>query len=302
MKIKLMALAILFVFAMMPFAVAQTLQERNRMAIEQYKTAKANYMQMKEKYENAREDFMKVRLRWRQFKNANESPELMAKAKEFLTKAIDRGVAHIELVERWVDKINISDEEKSELKANLEESKAKLEGLKDDVEAATTKQEIEDIAKQIREAWMDIRKDVKRIVGIGLNMRIKHILNRMELLSGRLNDRIEKLKEQGADTSNLESLLAEFNSNLNLANENYEKAKEKFNEAKSAKEVDNIVREGNQFVREAHKYLKEAHATLVKIVKELRQSTKQLNKTESAAETTSETTNATETNTTEVQT
>lgn len=274
MKIKLMAIALLLVVAVMPLAIAQPvpLAERHRIAIEKYNEAKANYLQKKGMYEDAREDFMKMRLRWRQFRAANESPELIAKAKDFLTKAVDRGITHIELIERWVEKINISDEEKSELTAMLEENKAKLEGLKDDIEAATTKQEIEDIAKQIREVWLNIRVDVKKVVGIGMNARIKHILNRMELLSEKLNERIEKLKESGVDTSSLESLLSKFNSHLDEANANYEKAKEKFKEAATPKEIDDLMRAGNQYIKEAHKHLRLAHAVLVEIVKELRQS------------------------------
>jgi len=243
-------------------------REANRIAVARYQEAVQKYQNAVDRYQIARQQFIAMRERVGSFRQANETPELINKTKVFLSNAVNKGINNLELVKKWIDKINISEEKKEELISTIDIHISNLEGLMDDIEAIETKEDAIAISKQIRAEWTSARVAVKKAVGLAMVHRTDFVINRLEVLADKLQQRIDSLKAEGKETAQMQDLLDNFNDHLETAKEKYELAKQKFSEISDVGDANKLFAEGRQFLREAHQQLKEAHAKLVEIVKE----------------------------------
>lgn len=263
--------AILVVASLIPLGAAETLGERNRRVVQRYQDARANYQRNVDAYEKARQDFLTAQQRFRRYRRANDSNETFQRAKDFLLRADEAMIGHIEVVKARVDSSEVlSEEDKQDILDELDGYITWLEDKQPEIEAATTKEELVDIAQAVRDKWLEIRGSVKKIAGLMLSAKIDRILERGENVSARVDARIQELKEKGVDTSELEALLDDFNEKLDLAKEKNEAAKEKFREIEDIKDADQLLREGHEFIKEANSYLREAYSDLRDIVREMR--------------------------------
>jgi len=237
---------------------------------EKFAEAKGKYTEAREGYKNAREDFVGAAEKFRKFRQANDSAIVLEKGKNFLLRATDGMMRYLEMLEKRVEVSKLGEEEKAEIKAEIEQDAAWLKGKQDAIKSATTKEELAAIAKEVKEYWNSIRGKTKSIAGQLLSSHTETMISKAENVSAKVEDAIEKLKEQGKDTSKLEGWLTDFNEKITLAKEANEKAKEKFKEIKDIKDAEKLFREGHEFVKEANKYLREAYSILRDIFKELR--------------------------------
>jgi len=260
------ALAALLLLSFMPLSYAQP-QERARAVVDNYNAAKAKYLQSLKVYKSARQDYLKLR------EKAGTQPRgiTLEKARNFLLRSLDAMVAHLEMVEVRVKHTrSLEEEEKTEILDTLDSYIAWLEKKQAEAEAAEDKEQLVEVAREVREKWIEVRVEVKKISGKIIISKIDRILTRGEEIGQKLEDRVEVLKENGYDTTELEALLEDYREKLELAKESRDKAIEKFNEIDSPKDADKLFREGNSFVREANKYIKEMFRDLKQIFRELR--------------------------------
>jgi len=253
---------------------------------ERFRAGVANYIEARQAYLNVRQNFLDQR---RVFINSKEKlvncradfsdrckmvrAEIKTNAKPFLLNSADLVLKLLDNLGTRISNSNMSDEEKNGLLADLdariqgvEDAKTKIDGLTQN----STNEETKEAAKVIRTAWLDTRKDIKRVTGHLINFRVGEIIVRAERLEERLDKVVEKAKANGKDTTQLESLINNFKEKVNEAREKYELAKAKYTEAKTAGDVDSVIKEANQYLKEAHSKLKEAHSILKDIVSEIR--------------------------------
>ena len=189
--------------------------------------------------------------------------------KTFLLNAADAIIAQLEKIKARVQSSeDLSEEEATELLNRIDAQIAKVREARASVEALTSESsraDIKDAAKQIREIWGNIKHNVAKDAERLIHSRIGGIIVRSKHLETKLNRILERMAENGKDTSSVESLVDEFNSALDEAKQYYDQAIEKF---KSKDEAS--VKEAQELRNKAHLALKKAHETLKQIHRELK--------------------------------
>lgn len=196
-----------------------------------------------DKYTAAKNNFVNIRS-----KNPMlDSEEAINATKEYLISSIDHMTSNLDN-EQYIDELN---EEK------------------DKVNAATTRNELADSAKNIRNIWNDARKD--RVVSSGQNIdnKINAVIKTSDALILRLENEIITMKENGEDVEELEQLLAQYKERMNDANKNREQARNLYLEGNGTNAQN--MREANTYLKQAGKDIKDSNAILRNMLKELHQ-------------------------------
>jgi len=212
-------------------------------------------------------------------KDTEECNEIRTKARaeagEFLLRSVELVLNHIERVrERVNSNEDLSEEEANEILENLDEAEKEIQEAKEIIENLSedsSKEEIKEAAKTIRDAWRKIKKDFKHDIGRTLGARLRTIIAKSEISGERLDNTIKDLKAEGKDTSELEELIGKYHDYVDDAIEKYELARDKWEEATTPGNVDEISREANALFKEANEALKNAHRLLKEIVKDIKE-------------------------------
>lgn len=236
---------------------ASKARERKDEAKEKHKEAKARLAEKKDQLKECKGS------------DTDECIALRADAKkdagEFLSNIADRVLAMLERTQERVDKSKLSEEDKVILKDQLELKMAEIASTKDSIEAFTentTKEEIAEAAKTIRDVWKDAKDLIKKGAGLAASDRLGGVIVKSEKLQAKLEKAISKLKDKGKDVSKAEELKTSFDAKLAEAKALHDEAKALFKEGK--------VPEAAQKTQDAHAALKEAHSILKDIVRELK--------------------------------
>lgn len=275
-KILLISLIFLLTSALPVKAVNwPKIKKADKKAVDQYQEAKRKYLKAVKVYKNARKDYLNFRKKVGVWRNLSESQkqEHLEEAKNYLLKANEATIRYLERIKAKIEKMkHIDEDQKNNIIAEIDKDINWLKAKQEAIKNASTPQELEEIAHQAREYWHRVRGRVKKLLGRALRLRLDYIFARFDKIREKIAQAIEKAKEGGKDTTQLENWLADFDKNLNLAKEKYSLAKEKFTALSNVAEADKLFREGHAFLRQAHQYLRSAHHDLKEIVQELRRS------------------------------
>ncbi len=262
-KVVAFVLAALMLASLVPLSYAQPALS----GAEKYRAAKANYLKALEAYKSARQDYLKMMERAR----GGARGVTLDRAKSFLLSSIDAMIAHLQMVKARVDiSRSLTEEQRAEIIETLDSYIAWLEDKRTEAEQASTKEELVEVAKDVRAKWLEVRVEVKKIAGKIIISKLDYVLSKAEEIGDRLEARVEALKAQGYDTQELEELLADYREHLSLAKEKRDAAKEKFEEISSVQEAHQLFRGANQLIRGANRHIREMFKDLRQIVKEVR--------------------------------
>jgi len=241
--------------------------------------AKDNFLKARERYEDAHQKFSEAKLKVRECKE-EETEECMEikeqireHAKESLTAIADRILEHLDKLKAKVESNeDLSEEEAAEIIAKIEEQKTSIEEAKNIIETSETKEEVIEAAKTLKNAWSRIKSRVKLNAARTVNARIGGIIVKSKQLEVKLEKTLERMAENGKDTSRVETLITDFNTKIETAKTSYESALEKFEEAKETTPPDtDLIQEGQDLMKEANKSLQEANKVLRDIIKSIKQ-------------------------------
>jgi hypothetical protein len=201
--------------------------------------------------------------------------ETKTNARRMLVNSADRIIATLEkLRERIQLSERLTEEEAQERVAQIDAKIAEIGEAKSSIEELdenSDPEEIRSAAQQINNAWQNSKRVAKLNAARVVNAKVGGVIAKSDRLSERLALAVEKLEEQGTDTSGMEDLLEEFNSEIESAKAHYDLGIEKFNEARSTEgDVDEIMKEATSHMQEAHKDLREAHAVLVQLLRQIK--------------------------------
>lgn len=253
------------------------------------------------RYQEALADLDKAKLRLEQAKTSKvckTSPdsEECAKAREELrASAKEKLVNHADIIlnslesgkEKAVASEYLTDEEEAAAVAFFDAQIAKFTAIKAKIESAETKEAIVEAGKELADAWKEVKQKVNAYLSYASNARMAGIVVKAEHLAAKLERVMERMAENGKDTSAVEPLVADFKAKLELAKTKFKsahallfeiKAKELTEEEKSAKSD-----EAKALVEESKQALKDANEVLKQIFQKL----KDANATEELAEATS---------------
>ena len=270
-KVLTVLVATVFLISMIATINAASLRTWDKTAVSEYNSAKAEYLKLRNFYKDARADWITAKQKYQNSKNAQNTGEALEKGKDFLLKADKTLVAYLETISTYVDgEPSLSDTEKANIQSELISDINWLENKQSEIEDASTKSELTDLAKQVRERWNEIKPATKRIVGDIMNSKVLWLINRAEEASVKVEDKITELQDNGKDTTDLENWLDDFNEKIELAKEKHTQAKNQFASIKNVQDSDKLFREGNAFTKEANQYIRNAYKDLKNIAIELR--------------------------------
>jgi len=219
----------------------------------------------------ARATFLDARLGWRQNRTQANLANLLAKSKTALLKADNMMIKRLQVLRVRVEATRgLSDNEKVTIYAEIDADISWLQAKQAEIQAAENEQVLRSIASTIGDYWRNVRVRIKYIAGQILSAWADALVQKAEAFAGRVEARIENLKDQGVDTSALEAWLADYNSKLALAEQKYDAAKDKFSQISSEADADQLFRDGVAFIKEGNSYLRDAFKALRDIVSDMR--------------------------------
>ncbi|QLC49573.1 hypothetical protein HWN40_04550 [Methanolobus zinderi] len=194
-------------------------------------SAKANYGQTKDK-------FLKIKAN-----NKNlDTAEAINATKEYLNSTIDVMIESLD-DEEYIEALNAE---------------------KEDIAAASTRAELAESAKDIRDIWKDARKEKTVTKARSVNNRLNAVIRTSEAMALRLENEIKRMEQNGEDVSELEAMLEDYNALIDEAKQYQEQAREAYSGGEDQEE---IIRNMNQ----AGESIKDANAILKKMLQALKQ-------------------------------
>lgn len=254
--------------------------ERTQEKIEQIQ---ARYQQTKERYQEAKQKYLGVKAKVNELRTEIQEcveGDCETKRKQFRVKSRDVLIHLSDVVLTTLDKLKekielseMTEEEKTQALEDLEvqitevqEAKAVLEGLSEDV----TREEIKDAIKVIKDAWKTTKPQIKLGLGKVIGAKLGNIIVKTEQLGTKFNRIRDRLEADGYDVSALDSYLGEFNGKMTSAKEHWEMARKQFGEARTAEDVSAAVKEAHQHQVQARNLIKEARGDIRNIVEEIK--------------------------------
>ncbi len=262
-----------FLLSMASTVTAQSLAlgQWDETAKQKYSTAKSEYLRLAGFYEDARQDWLTARDLYRTYITTDTAETALEEGKEYLLNADKALVAHLEMVSAYVDgEPGLNGTEKETIISELEFYIGWLTEKQPEIENATTRQELTNIAKAVRHKWQEIGPATKRVVGQIMNAKVLWLITNAESAADKTEEVMERLNEQGKDTTDLETWLNDFNTKIDLAKERHQAGKEKYAAIRNVRDANRLFRGGNAGMKETNQYLQSAYEDLRKIELELR--------------------------------
>lgn len=236
-----------------------------------YNNAKTIYQKAKNDYQTARSSYLNAKSAYQKAKTQENLDSLLDAAKDYLTRAIDTSIKYLESLKAQVEGLTGIEEA---VKTNmLNEINTDLDWLsvkKTEVANAQDKDDLITIVEAVRNYWNDIKVKVKKNVGEVLAAKTSKVIANLETAGNKVQENINKLKENGQDTAALESLLAKYNEHLTNAKADWEQAKNKFNAITTLEDANTLFREGTTYLEAAHRDARYAYNQLQDIKTELK--------------------------------
>lgn len=270
-KIGALAISVLMLMVAVPAVSGGPYEE----AREQYREARDAFWGAHSVWLHAKDAFVDARDAWRQNRT---DPTLTANLREAVRNALlaadNMMIKRLEALRARVEATRgLSDNEKTTYEAEIDGYISWLQTKQVEIQAAENGQVLRSIAGTIRDYWANVRVRIKYIVGQILSRWVDAIVQKAEAFAGRIEAKIENMKDQGVASeiiSALESWLADYNSKLALAQQKYDAANDKFAGISSEADAAQLFQEGVALIKEGNSYLKEALRALRDIISDMR--------------------------------
>lgn len=258
---------------------AEDMDERN--------VSDSKIAELREKFENAREDFDKAKEDVESsrkelneaIKNKNSNKTINA-SKKYLSRAADAMVSHLEKIKSKIQESkNIPEDRVKEIVADIDAEIAKINSIKAEAQAATTKEQVKEAAKKLREEWNKAKSLAKIHAERIVSARVEGIINQGLVLEKRLDDILDKAKEKNVSI-NVSAEISQFSEKIGLSREKYKQAQSNISEALDLRaqgepadsdKIKALLEDANKLLGEARDAIKEAQSILKSIVKKIKE-------------------------------
>lgn len=185
----------------------------------QYKEAKERYSQAKELYETEKAKFKETKEKAKRCLSDSEDckvkkTELKKGVAQHLLKTNDLIARSLEkLTDRVQNSNALTEEQKAEALASIEELETTLAAEKDRVNALAvnaTNAELREAIQNLKHVWQDVRKEQRKIVSLLISAKLENMSEKLAQYSTSMQQSIDQLKAAGKDTTELEALYADF--------------------------------------------------------------------------------------------
>jgi chromosome segregation ATPase len=246
-------------------AKMEKVKENVAKAKEKYNEAKEKLKEQKEKLTKLKKDAKECTGECAEAKQKarNGAAQHLAKTSDLITKSLER------LLEK-VDNSALTDAEKADAKAKINELEAKVTAEKEKVEAlgeTVTKQQLQDAVKELKGVWQEVSKMQKKVLSQLINNKLGNLVEKQGEYATSMEAKVAELKAAGKDTAKLEEIMAQFNAKVTEVNVKHEAAKKAWLESEKSEEAKEAWKKAWQEVKSE---LKSSHDLLKNFMAEYR--------------------------------
>nr|MBA4405052.1 hypothetical protein [Nanoarchaeum sp.] len=266
----------LFLFSITPVDARQERNEEwEKNMIQNYQQSIEKYKNIREEWENEKNEFEQAKEKLKRFDrlNDNEKANTTERISNFLLKTLDRMDSHLDILESWAEKVNITEERRTQILEDIADKREEIDGFRSEIEGATTVEELRAISKDIKESWKGFVPSIKRISGELLTERIGEIIETSEELSVKMHNQLDNLSQNESEVQDMQELLDQYDEHIRLAREKYELAMDTYEQIDNNTNASNMFEQTKEYLSEAREQLKEAHQILKELVKDYREFT-----------------------------
>jgi hypothetical protein len=203
-------------------AAAETTRDNYQKLNGQYQILKDNYNDAKAKYQDAKERYHEAKLKFKSAKSNLSIDELKDKTRSYLENAADYMISHLELLKNRVESSENKGVLPSGASANIDSHIAQLTDIKTKIQQANTTKELIDSARELQDTWIKVDLETRYYSKIIINNKIDLFILKADNASARMDTLIQKLKDQGKDTSKLEEDASSFDTMMNEAKQSHQ--------------------------------------------------------------------------------
>lgn len=245
-----------------------SVEQKDEAFISQFQLAKSRYMNARGEYLRGRAQFITSRDQFHANKGSGETT--LEKAKTTLLAADQTAIQYFELLRAVAQSYpSIEESDRSLLVGELSQDIAWLTQKEQEIQVATSRNDLVSLGIVIREYWRDARATSRRVAGQILATDINRIAQRFEVSRDLIAKKIEQAKNEGKDTTALEQFLSNYQSQLQSTEELVNRGRLQFQSIQSLEEGDAAFQTGHRLLLDATQALRAAHQTLLSLLSEL---------------------------------
>lgn len=235
-------------------------------AKEAFKAAKDELKEAREKAKESRKELKNLKEELQKCKGVEgeDCKKTRRDAKTHAAKFVDGSTEQVfktlQRAKEAIEKSNMPEDQKAQFIADFDEKIQALNTLRQkqgQIQSQSTTKEIKDAAKNVKEFWKTQKEDIKKANSKVSIARFGGTIVKAEQLQEKLDTKLEQFKNQGKDTTELETKITAFKEKLSTARTAHDEAASLIEQ--------NSVKEATAKMREAHTALKEAHTLLTEI-------------------------------------
>jgi hypothetical protein len=248
---------------LVPAAGAETWKEKREIFVER----RENFRETYEDWIEAKNDLRDA------IRAGAPAAEIRAKARIVARIAYELRLSYLRCMRARVDATRgLSENDKAALLSELNGYISTIESYGENIRVAENWRAKREIVKELRDYWLGIRARVKQITAQLIVTWFRAFVERAEAFAGRIEAKIQELKDNGVDTSALENWLEDFNSHLEIANDWLDTAQALVDNDELWEDIGfrDIFRAAAGHIRKALTYLRDSFRNLKDIVSEIR--------------------------------
>jgi chromosome segregation ATPase len=272
-------------------AQREQIKEQIKEQREQWKENKEIFKERWSEYTHARDDFKSIKQEFQTSRNAwleakgkekarsgslggkgNWSNDTISAAKTMLLNAADTMIANFEAWKlRILSDPLIPADKVVDLNESINGYIDEIQNIRDDIEDATTKEELQNLSEQLRTVTKEAKPRAQLLESSVLGLRVGFVSEKAEDITKRLQNLSASFNAKGYNTTELNDLIGSYAGKVDLAQEKEEAARAKILEAQNATNSTALLEEARGLYTEAHTALKEARDVLHDIVETIRE-------------------------------
>ena len=258
---------------------AEDLDERN---ISDVKLAqlRTNFEKSKENFKRAKDEIETSRKELNEAVKNKDAKNTLDAAKKFLSSTVDALISHLEKIKTNVQESkNIPEDTVKAMVADMDAEIANVTSIKAEIPVATTKEQVKEIAKKLREEWNKVKQLTRLHADRVISARVEGVVNQGLVLEKRLDNILAKAKEKGIEV-NVNAEVNSFSEKIAASKDAYTQAQAKISEALDLRakgepadsdKIKQLLADAEGLLKQARGSLKEAHDMLKTIVKKIKE-------------------------------
>lgn len=262
-------MAVILITTVSNVCFANLLFEKDNGARTEYKNTRQLYLNEVDIYKTARANFLLIKEKYRKFGGIENKKDYENKVHEFLNKSVSVSIKYLEVVQNKAKNVRgISEKDRELILADIDVNIDYLKEKQDKLSGDLSTEEIKQEAILIKDHWKNVKLTFKKAIGEILIARTSFVVEKFENSSDKINLKIQDLDDKDCDTSELKIYMEELNQNITSAKDKIETAKDKKDDLTN-ENLNKITKEIHKSLKDTHSYVRKAHLNLIDIIKEI---------------------------------